>query len=191
MAKKPTVFTGEKALTVIETMKGEISTMKAEVGDLGIVIPRMEARVAQIGQNIEVCDKKITEEKKAFEKAESVAEKKRHARQLVYAVRTKEYLGESKEIMAANLEKAQEAADDATAIIELTKQKMTDAEIYYRANNQIVIMGKMVSASKKIDSRATQIKDDFGTTTKDFSEYVSKLDGDDIIAEAEKLIKTL
>lgn len=182
------VLAGEEAEQTIEKWQKEVRSIERDQDRIEDVVPEMKDRLVEIDEHIKGCSVELKEAKARFAEVKTPVAKRRWARRVVYNHRTLAYLRDSKQLMALNIERAQSSLEDATVIARLLAEKIRDAELYYKLNGQIRLIGNALASAEYIHDRSKSIEKDVELSVEGLEKLVESMDDTKMLQEAERIV---
>lgn len=182
------VIEGEEAQKVIDVWEDKLAVIEKKGEAMVNAVPLMQQRVREHVGKIKEIALELKEAKKHYSEVSTPIAKERWARRLVHASSTLDYLNEARNTMQVNIERGEAAIEDAQSIGRLLVEKITDARLYFQLNGQIRLVGNALAAAEKVYERSAAIEHDFEISAEGLEKMVTRYEGKDLIAEADKLL---
>lgn len=184
------VVSKRKAKEALGGMRKELMKVDTKKEKLEEIVSIAEGRLEEIDDMLVDTNNEMKSAKQKFVSAKDDTEKERWARRLVVANKNNNYLAESKVNMQANLEHTEDLIEDSKSVAIMITQKVKDATIYYKLNNQITIARDFLLKADKLESQSGRVVSKLNINQDILTKTIKgQSGGNSAIEEAQKIIK--
>lgn len=157
----------------------------AELDNLSDVI---DSRLRELGRAIPTANKKLDDIKEQYAKAKLPAEKRKWAQRLIVSNGHYNYLCNTQTHLTSTVERIKDAVEDAQTVYEMSKQQARDAEIYYRLNGGLRLVGQALVAARTHRKLPEIEAGSLDYTLTQVEEEITRADTKDLLLEANNIM---
>lgn len=176
---------------VISDWKKEAKAISVKHDTMQVLAEDITGRIGNLAGDIPRALTELTEAKRGYKKAKSPIAKRKWAAKLIVRSKYYNYMRQSHKALISNSERVADAVEDAQVVYELLTNRIKDAEIYYRLNGQLKLVGRiLVDARTKFPMPEMQYQN-FEFTMESLEKEISGYDEAKLIGEANSLYDTI
>src|SRR5436305_4453831 len=133
---------------MLQRMDSETRVARSRVSDLKELSRDVEHRTDELNSLLPKAEETVQETIKDYKAAKDEGRKRRFAQKLVVQNRYKEYLQGSKKSLDTAVQRIKDAVEDAQMVYDMSQQRAKDAEIYFKLNGGIKLVGQAMLATR-------------------------------------------
>lgn len=175
---------------MLKRFKDETSEAQSKVYELDNLSDVIETRLDELDRAIPKANEKLTEVKEAYAKATTSQEKRKWAQRLIVNNGHYQYLCNTKTTLGSTIERIRDAVSDAQTIYEISQQQARDAEIYYRLNGGLRLVGQALIAARTHRKLPEIEASNLQYTLEQVEEEITNTDTDTLLLEANNIMET-
>jgi hypothetical protein len=162
-----------------------------KVTELKNLSETVEQRNHELQRLIPTTKDNLLKTKEEYAHTSDSQRKRRLAQKLVVQHGYMRYLEDSNSALNATVQRIKDAVEDAQMVYDMSQQRARDAEIYYKLNGGLKLVGQALVAAKTQQKLPEIEYASLSTTMTYVEEEITNTDSDQLLAEADKIMKSL
>ena len=183
------LIVGVNAERVLEGWNQKVVALRTRAESIVETRSMIDKRLVEISDEIGEATANLMLAKKNYLERKTTTAKKRWARRVIHSHNLLKYLQESKISLKYNLSRSFEAVEDCRSLAYLIEAKMKDAEIYYRLNGHIRLIGSALAIVETVSLKTEELEKEYEVSLEGLATILDHGNEKTMIAEAESIIK--
>lgn len=185
---KGEVIKGSDARGVIYKWEQKAEGLRSRASDIQETRTMIDTRLISIKNEIAQAIETKKEATKSYHSVKTKKAKERWARRIVSSHNLLTYLQQSQVTLRHNIDRAEVAIEDCRTFAQLIQAKARDAEIYYRLNGEIRLIGSAMALAETVDLKAQEYERDFEVGAEQTEDFINAAISKDPITAAEAIL---
>jgi hypothetical protein len=173
---------------MLSKINREANMAKVKVLELDNLSDVIEDRLSELDEAIPEADAKLEDTKAKYAKADTPADRRKWAQRLIVNNGHHQYLCNTKETLGSTVKRIKDAVEDAQTIYEMSKQQARDAEIYFRLNGGLRLVGQALQAARTHRKLPEIEAKNLEYTLERVEEEITTTDTSDLLLEANNIM---